>query len=102
MLDSSWVGQAIDCIQEITHNSLDNEVQLHIKGQNPERFHIESSKSLNNVKKHLRQFNDCKDFMNQVTQMIDGRVIKTLIPLYEYSANTIRNDKYIEEQNDDR
>lgn len=101
LIPHGW-GQAIDCIQEITHNSLDNELQLHIKGQNPERFHIESSKSLNNVKKHLRQFNDCKDFMNQGAQMIDGRVIKTLIPLYEYSANTIRNDKYIEERNDDR
>jgi len=95
LIPHGW-GQQIDQIQSIETNQLGKKLVLTVKDCSKETISIASSEPIDCFGKKLRQFECGEDFLEKGAKMVRGRIVKTFLPCYEYSSNTIdKNNEYI-------
>lgn len=84
LVPHGW-GQKIDNLSSIHIN---NGKLVLVIGNNERTFSISSKDHINCSEKSLRTFNTEEDFLKLGKSVLKGTIIKTLIPLFEYSATT--------------
>lgn len=87
LVPHGW-GQEIDGIQSIEVDSSRKNLILKINNQD-NVYPISSSSRINCKEKRIRDFKDANEFLNKGTNIIKGTINHTLIPVFEYSKNTI-------------
>ena len=99
LVPHGW-GQQIDQIQSIEPNRLDKKLVLRMRGAPEKMIPTTSSKPIECPGKRLRQFESGDAFLKKGGKMIHGEIVETLFPCYEYSANTINEDKEYMDKSD--
>ena len=95
LVPHGW-GQQIDRIQSIAIDQVEMNLVLTAKDGASEAIPITSSSLIDCFHKDLRQFESGDAFLRKGARMVQGEITKTLLPCYEYSANTVnKNNEYI-------
>ena len=86
LVPHGW-GQEITGVKSIFNNKARNKFNIQVN-DNTYTYDIKSKSRIDCEEKHIRSFESGEEFLRIGSKVINGRIIKKLIPVFEYSKNT--------------